>query len=205
MQLTLLHRKESIVFTTIDVMNEYGVQALSTREVARREGITEGAIFKHFPRKKDLLIAVLDYFTKCDEEIFNEIIENKLMSKDAIICFVDIYTTYYQNYPAITSIAQALDEMRCNPELEDKVKNILNNRLEFMIVLIEQGQVNGYISKDTDKVTLADIIIGTLQGICLRWRFENYQFSLKANSLQATQMIIDALYDKSNQRSGEKW
>lgn len=192
MGLGVIHRRESIVFTTIDVMNEYGVQALSTREVARREGISEGAIFKHFPKKKDLIMAVLEYFSKYDEDIFNSIKTKNLESKEAIFYFVEIYTTYYQNYPAITSIAQALDEMRYNPELEEIVKSILNNRLEFLTKIIEQGQCNGDIKKDVDKVTLADIIIGTLQGICLRWRVANYEFSLKKNSLQATQMILEA-------------
>lgn len=192
MELTLIHRKESIVFTTIDVMNEYGVHALSTREVAKREGVSESAIFKHFPRKKDLIIAVLDYFSKYDKDIFDSINLKNFQTKDALIYFVEVYTTYYQNYPAITSITQALDEMRYNPDLEDKVKSILNDRLEFMTKLIEQGQLNGDIKKETDKVTLADIIFGTLQGICLRWRMANYQFSLKENSLQATQMIIEA-------------
>ncbi|PKM95220.1 MAG: TetR/AcrR family transcriptional regulator [Firmicutes bacterium HGW-Firmicutes-1] len=194
MGLGVIHRRESIVLTTIDVMNEYGVQALSTREVARREGISEGAIFKHFSKKKDLMIAVLEYFSKYDDDIFSSTKIEKLESKEAILNFVDIYTTYYQNYPAITSIAQALDEMRYNPELEEIVKSILNNRLEFLTKIIEQGQFNGDIKKDVDKVTLADIIFGTLQGICLRWRVDNYEFSLKKNSLQATQMILEALY-----------
>lgn len=189
--ISYMHRKESIVLTTIDLMNEFGVQALSTREVARREGITEGAVFKHYPKKTDLLIAVLDYYTKYDQDIMDSIRLKKLDPKEAIIYFIEIFSTYYQSYPAITSINQALDEMRYKPELENKVKLIFNNRLEFITSLIEEGQKKGDISIDLDKTILADIIMGAFHEICLRWRLNDYDFSLKDRCLNAIKIILN--------------
>lgn len=185
-------RKESIILTTIDVMNEYGVQALSTREVARREGVSEGAIFKHFTKKNDLIIAVLDTYSKQDKVIHDSALSSELEAKEAISLLFESLALYYERYPAITSITQALEELQYNIELNDKIKAIINARRECLVTLIEKGQMKHQIKADADKNALADILVGTFNGLCLKWRMNNYDFSLKEDSHNAIQIILNA-------------
>ncbi len=42
----LLHTKEGLIVSTVGVLSEYGLQGLTTREVAKRQGISESTIFK---------------------------------------------------------------------------------------------------------------------------------------------------------------
>lgn len=62
----LIHRSLSIIPSTI-VIDESGINGVSTREIAKRVGISEPAIFRHFKTKTDLL--VLDYFGHYDSDI----------------------------------------------------------------------------------------------------------------------------------------
>lgn len=196
MALSLLERKERIVLTTIDVMNEYGIHSVSTREIAIREGITEAAIFKHFPKKKDLYLAVLEYFSKYDNDIYESILLKQLSPRDAIMYYEDLYTTYYENYPAITVITQALDEMRYNLELTEKVQEIINRRIQFLKEFILKAQINEDISKELDADILVDIFMGTINAICLNWRITDYSFSLKEKSNQAIIILLNAFKEK---------
>ena len=67
---SFLNRKESIVLTTIDLIDKYGIHQISTREIAKHQTITEGAIYKHFSNKNDLLLEVLIFFSKFDSDLF---------------------------------------------------------------------------------------------------------------------------------------
>lgn len=192
MSLELIHRKERIVFTTIDVINEFGVQSVSTREIAKREGISESTIFKHFPRKNDLLIAVLEYFSKYDDDIFKSPILKKMKAREAIIYFVESYATYYENYPAITSLTQAFDVMRYEIDLADKVNSVYFNRINFLKAMVEKAQKEGTLLSTIETETLADIVIGTFNGLCLKWRLNEYNFPLKERSLYAVNLLLDA-------------
>jgi len=50
----LLHTKESSILSTIKVIR----QELTTREVAKRQGISESIIFKHYKSKTELILDI---------------------------------------------------------------------------------------------------------------------------------------------------
>lgn len=190
---TLVHRKDSIVMTAIDVMNEFGVQAISTKEVAKREGVTESAIFKHYPKKMDLIASVLEVYSKYDNDIYNTLKTMDLKPKEAMLYFFELFTSYYESYPAITSITPAFDGLRYHIELEYKIQEIIKDRVQCIKYFIEEGQKCGDIRKDLDKSILADVIIGTFDNICVKWRMTGYSFSLRERSLSAIEMILKAI------------
>jgi AcrR family transcriptional regulator len=59
---SLVHRRESIIVSTIEVLNRVGLQNLSTKLIARQEGVSEGTLFRHFESKTQILAAVIDQF-----------------------------------------------------------------------------------------------------------------------------------------------
>lgn len=196
MELSVLHRKQTIVFTTIDIINEFGIQGVSTREIAKRQGIAESTIFKHFKTKSDILLAVLDFYAQYDSDIIISTkyrIENPI---EAILFYIRAYTEYYENYPAITAITQAYDVISYDSELSGKVRSIFFTRTDFIKELVEAAKNAGQLNPHTDTEQLKDIIWGTNTAICLRWRFDRYSFSLTEQTLAAIKAILQAFNSK---------
>ncbi|MFZ5986044.1 MAG: TetR/AcrR family transcriptional regulator [Bacillota bacterium] len=192
MESQALHRKETIIFTAIDVINEFGIQNVSTKEIAKRLCISEATIFKHYKTKNDLLLAVLDHYSQYDSDIFassRERMENPL---EALKFYVKAYIEYYENYPSITAITLAYDIMACDPELGDKIKGIFFKRTSFLRELVEAAKKADQFHPDTDTEKLADIILGSIRLICLKWRLNQYSFSLKEYTFSTLQMVLDA-------------
>lgn len=52
---------EKIITTTLDLMYEQGMAATSTEAIARRAGVSRGAILHHYPQKFDLVTAAVDH------------------------------------------------------------------------------------------------------------------------------------------------
>jgi AcrR family transcriptional regulator len=70
-------RRREITRTTLieaaaEVFAEKGLQAASLDEIAERAGFTRGAIYSNFGSKEDLLLAVLDWYTKRTLEAYSE-------------------------------------------------------------------------------------------------------------------------------------
>lgn len=187
----ILHRKISIVLTTVDVINEFGIQNVSTREVAKRLGISEATIYKHFKTKNDLIIAVIEHYAQYDADIIMST-QNKESFEDRIKFFINSFAEYYENYPQIIAISQAYDVLACNSVLGEKIKSVSEKRVIFMMELLKEGKCGGKIAADTDVEKLTHIIFGTFQSICLKWRLGQYKFSLKEYILSTVDMILKA-------------
>lgn len=189
----LLHRKDSLVLTAIEVIDELGIQGSTTREIARRQGISEATLFRHYNTKNSLMHAVLDYYSKFDSDIFSSIKIKVLSPIESIKYFIKAYVEYYENYPQITALDQEYEILIHEPELAVKVKSIYNDRFEFLKKLLIEAQNAGEFPQNINAENLTDIIIGLCRGICLRWRMSGYGFSLKEHTLSALNMVIDAL------------
>jgi len=187
----LLHTKESLILSMIEVISEQGLQGLTTREVAKRQGISESTIFKHYKTKNELILAVLEYFSQYDQAIFESLGLKEFKPIEAITYFVEAYVTYYENYPEITAITLSYEGLMREAELSDVVKRIFTKRVNTIQSLIEDAQRQKEIPKDVDTESLADLIIGLERVVILRWRLENYNFSLKEHTLTALKMLLD--------------
>ncbi|MHB8062171.1 MAG: TetR/AcrR family transcriptional regulator [Ruminiclostridium sp.] len=192
MEASILHRKDSLILTAIEVLNELGIQGLSTREIARRQGVSEATLFRHYKTKSDLLVAMIDYDSKFDSDIITSVRMKKLNPRAAIIYFINSFAEYYENYPAITAISQAYDVLSCEPLLADKIKHSFFTRLGFLKELTLEAQLVGEINKVDDSEKLAYLIWGSFMSICLNWRFNKYSFSLKEYTLSTLDIALDA-------------
>lgn len=198
MEKDLLHRKERLIISTIEIIDELGIQGLSTREIAKRQGVSEATLFRHFNSKSELLLAVLEFFSKFDQDIFQSAILKKLPPREAITYMITAYTEYYENYPAITSIMQVFDVLRNEPKLTEKVKIILYNRNNNIKQFIEDAQKSGEIRPDIDSENLSVMIWGFCRELCLKWRIEEQGFSLKERTLSTLEMVLNAFEDQRN-------
>lgn len=186
----LLHTKESLILSTIVVISEHGLQGLTTREVAKRQGISESTIFKHYRNKNELILAVLEYFAQYDQAIIESLGLKELKPIAAITYFVEAYVTYYENYPEITAITLSYEGLVHEVELSDVVKRIFARRINTIQSLIEDAKLQNEISKDVDTESLTDLIIGLERAVILRWRLNSYNFSLKDHTLTALEMLL---------------
>lgn len=192
MESFVLHRKDSLILTAIEILEELGIQGLSTREIARRQGVSEATLFRHYKTKNDLLLAVLDYESKYDSDIIASVRLKKLGLRDSIIYYINSFAEYYENYPAVTAISQAYDVLASDPFLAGKIKESFFTRISFLQEIVTDAREKGEISDEIDGKKFSFLIWGAFRSICLNWRFLNYSFPLKQYTLSTLEMTLNA-------------
>ncbi|HHY27637.1 MAG TPA: TetR/AcrR family transcriptional regulator [Desulfitobacterium dehalogenans] len=192
MDINLIHRKESLVIMAISLINEKGFQGLSTREVAKREGVSEATIFKHFKSKHELVLAVLEHSSQYDNALSESALKKDLTPKEKILHLIDSHMTYCENYPEITAIFLAYSGLLHDEELRDKVMDIISRRLKTIQSLIKSSIEIGELNPSVYSESLANIILGMIQQIILEWRMAGFSFSLREYTLTSATMLLDA-------------
>ncbi len=188
----ILDRKDSLILTAIEVLDQLGIQGLSTREIAKRQGVSEATIFRHYSKKSHLIIAMLDFDSKYDLDIITSIRMKNLKLRTAIVYFVNSYAEYYENYPAVTAVSQTYNDLACDPLYAEKVKKSFFTKIFFLQDIILEAQKAGEINKSIDSKNFSYLIWGSFMSICQNWRFNKYNFSLKECTISTLEMTLDS-------------
>jgi AcrR family transcriptional regulator len=56
---TLTEKQKKILESAIEIFAEKGYSATSTSEIAKKAGVAEGTIFRHYKTKKELLLSIV--------------------------------------------------------------------------------------------------------------------------------------------------
>jgi AcrR family transcriptional regulator len=190
MRKSYLSRKENIILTSIEIIDELGIQGLTIREISTRQEITEAAIYKHFKSKSEIILGVLDKFSQFDNNIASVVTEQKMSSKEGLMFIAKSFGEYYENYPAVTAILFIFDTIRNEPEAAVKMRDIFNNRFDFLSKLVAQGQEHGEICKEVSGDDFSNIIIGMIESAIFRWRLNNFNFPLKERIMHSVEALL---------------
>lgn len=191
MKRAYLSRRDSIVISAIEIIDELGIHELSIRELAKREGVSEPALYRHFKNKQDIILGVLNYYSRFDFMIAKTIKGKGLKSKEGISFFIKSIAENYENDPGLTAIPLSYDMLRHDDILASKIKEILKLRYKILYSLIQKGQKEGEIKKEISKETLIDTILGILAVNSFRWRITGYDFSLKDRVCEEVKTFLE--------------
>ena len=179
MKKPLITRKESIILTSIEIIDEIGIGALSIRAIASREKIVESSIYKHFKSKEEIILQVLDYYSKYDESLMETIKCNNYGAKESIIFFIESLVTNYEAHPALTSIPQSFEALKNSSPTVDKARDVFFKRIACISSLVKEGKNKGVFSQSLSNDFIATTIIGIKRTVLTEWRMSNYSFHLK--------------------------
>lgn len=185
-----LNRKDNIIIVAIDLLDQVGVQGMTTKEIAKRQNITEPAIYRQFSGKKEIILAILQRFSEFDQSIFNTVIEQKMKCIDGIRYFMSTYSNYYQSYPQISTVMLSYDMFRYDDEANEKMKTIIYQKYKFIEQIIQKGQRSNEFSKDICSEDAAEMILGILFSVTYRWKHEECNFSLKEKLSRVLEQLI---------------
>lgn len=186
-----LKRKESILICAIDILDELGVHGLTSKEIAKRQGITEPAVYKQFTGKQDILLAIMERFAAFDELIMNTMIENKIAFPEGIRYFARSFSEYYENYPQITTVMFSYDMLKYEEETYRKMQMIINRRLNFLTDFVKKGQADGDAVNTMDSGIYAEMLHGIIWSCTYTWKLNHCSYSLKERLLPAVDVLLN--------------
>jgi AcrR family transcriptional regulator len=185
-----IKRKERVILTAIDIISELGFQGLTTKEICKRQQISEGTLYKHFRSKDEIILGVLDYFSKFDKSIKETTEFNCFSGKESIMFFYKMVSEYYENYPSISAICNNYETLHHESNIAEKAKEIFQTRARLIKSYVEMDKKSGQIRSDIHSEQLAYIIQGGVREIILKWRMCNFSFSLKEKIISTIEMVL---------------
>jgi AcrR family transcriptional regulator len=171
-------RQIEITKVALELISEKGIQGLTIKNLAKKIGITEPAIYRHYDSKTDILIAVLDLFKQNTEQLFEKELQNGSKAIDKIEHLFTNHFITLSKTPSLVSVIFSEEIFRNEPVLINKISEVIGKNDKILTAIIINGQKNGEIRTDIDAKYLSTIITGSLRLFVKKWQFSAFSYDL---------------------------
>jgi len=185
--------KKALVETGLLVIKEQGSNALSLREAARKAGVSEAAPYRHFANKESLLAAIAEEgFKRLRARLLEGI---SAAAGDPLAQLHAVAWGYTQfamletdHFRAMFSSSLVPPHAAKHPSLSEAAISNFNE----LVVVVEDCQKAGIISKSANPKTTASQLWGSIHGMTLLLIDQEMAF-LGMNASQAHEIVKNQL------------
>lgn len=184
MNAEITERQKEIIHVSLEIIAESGIQSLTIKNLAKKIGFAESAIYRHYENKIQIMLAILEFFKKNSEYFFTSQLGS---NEHTSIKIEQLFLNHFEKFSATPSLVAVIfseEIFRNEVELTDKVKEIMNKNITSLKTIIEIGQSKGEIRADIDASHLSVMIMGALRMFVKQWHMSNYDFNLKEKGLE---------------------
>jgi len=153
-------RQEQIKKAVLDIIADEGLHNLSTRNLAKRVGLSEGAIFRHFPTKRDIIKGIMDDVAGNFIGSLRNIVLKPLKAEDKLFEYLCRNVTYLKENRGITILLFSEAAHLGDKDLKEKLNQILAEQKQFIIKIVKDGISEGVWDKNVNAEDVAVIYMG---------------------------------------------
>jgi AcrR family transcriptional regulator len=182
-------RQQEIIETALGLINEKGIQGLTIKNLSKRLGITEPAIYRHFENKIQILVALLDLLKKNTSGIFQSELNSDEPAVQKIEQLFEKHFHSFASMPSLTSVVFSEEMFRNEEKLTDKISEVIEANNKTLLTILKQGQQNNEIRSDIDAEHLVIFIMGALRLFVKKWQFSGFAFNLEKEGTKLIQSV----------------
>jgi len=185
-------RKAEIVDQMLRLADEVGPDRLTTQTVADTVGLSQPAIFRHFPTKQALWRAVAETISDRLISAWTEVLNTSTDPMRRIEGLVCEQLRQIEAMPAIPTILFSRELQAENDDLRLSVLALMTNLVTTLTDEFAKGQKSGLFRSDLAPKDGAYLLVSLVQGLAIRWTLGKRGFRLEAEGrrLLATQMKL---------------
>ena len=177
-------RKAQIVAEVLRLADEIGPDRLSTTDVARAVGVSQPAIFRHFPTKGALWLAVAEEIADRLQRDWDAAELGASAPHARLKALIGAQLTAIAETPALPSILFSRELQVDNPALREVFRKLLGVFQGRLVAAIRELQAAGHLRRDVIPEDVAILLTSLVQGVAIRWTLGARGFALVPEGLR---------------------
>lgn len=173
MNMNFVNRKDRIVASAIEIISEAGLESLTTKTLAMKENMSESLLYRYFGGIDEVLVEVVDTYTKFDKGIIATVEAKKISHFDKVLEFLNTLGTNYDGYTELGAIVLNYEGLLHNVNTRDAITSCIYMRTQFIRKELKLAMEEGEIIDLFTPEELANILLGNTTRDLLNRRIEN--------------------------------
>lgn len=191
-------RQAEIVAAAVMLADKLGPERLTTATLADAVGVSQAALFKHFPTKQAIWEAIVAWIADHLEARWSAAAPPGAGAVERLRVLLRRHLELVQSVPAIPSILLSRELHSRHEALRAGLLSLMGRFHEHLSAVIADGR-RKELRADIDPGRAAFLIIGLVQGLVLRWSLSGRSFDLAAELDPMLDILLRGLQQPSEE------
>ena len=192
--------QRELLDAALTTFGQKGYEATRLEDIARRAGVTRGAIYHHFSNKADLYKALVEQASGQGKVLIQKAVSKGGTFEDIVS---RIFTSYFALLEDDNHFRDVVILTLSNMEVSNDLKDLARRRYEEARVLVENiagffkiAISSGQLRSDLDPEAAARALIAYQNGLTMLWLANTDVFSIKASAQALTDVFLKGIVSK---------
>lgn len=161
-------RRAVTVEAVIALAAEQNPGEITTAAIAKHMGLTQGALFRHFPSKDAILQAVMEWVA---ERLLARVDKAAQAAGSPLAALEAVFMAHIDfvaQHPGVPRMLFGELQRAVDTPAKRMARTLIDRYGERLAVLIEKGKAQGELAAEVDTAAAATLFIGTIQGLIMQ-------------------------------------
>lgn len=162
-------RRAEIIEAALELLHEVGPAGTTTTAIARRIGMAQGSLFRHFPTKHAMWDALLDNLSQRIAPPVQEALNGTGSPMTRLRAVMHTWLRLTESIPALSSLIFMRGVLADSPDMRRLLVERLQRPHRIYCTLIREGIAAGEVAPETDVERVGWVLSGLKHGLVMRW------------------------------------
>lgn len=161
-------RQASLIAAALELAAERSPAQVTTADLAKAVGLTQGAVFRHFDSKEAIWLAAINHVHQTLLERLRTAAASQALPLPALRAVFLAHVEFVIEHPGVPRIIfQELQHAQDTP-LKARVRQLMQSYRELLMDLLQRAQAAGQLAPGIDLQAAAVLFIGSVQGLVMQ-------------------------------------
>ncbi|MCX7761167.1 MAG: TetR/AcrR family transcriptional regulator [Hydrogenothermaceae bacterium] len=176
-----LSTREKIILAGAQIIVEEGLRKFTAKNIANKIGVTDAAIYKHFPSLDSIIIEIINrYISKCSQSVDRAVAMN-LSTEETLKQVMREHISVLEETKGAVPILCFEFSRSGNKKFFDILHSFVDSYKSKLSKILEKGQQEGVIRKDVNPSETAMLFVGLIQAKVFAYVMERRTGPIIAN------------------------
>ena len=186
-------RRHQIVQTARKIVATQGMSSLTMQELAKEVGVSEGAIYKHFKGKDEILLVLIQEIERTLLEAVADSARPHDGALDQLRHLLQRHFSSLERRHGVSFVVIAEALRFGDPPVKQATRQMVERYLDLITSILKSAAKVGEIDSESDVRAAALMYFGMVQASVTLWSFNNRAHPLSQHSSSMWAMFKEAL------------
>lgn len=161
-------RQAEIIATVVALASERNPAEVTTTDIAKAMNVTQGALFRHFPTKEAIRLAVIEWV---ERQLIAKLEDAQASAPDVLRGLEAMFLAhvkFIRQFPGVPRLVFAELQQPDSSPVRQRVQQIMRRYRQMLAETLGKAKAVQLIRNDVDVQAAAALFLGAIQGLVMQ-------------------------------------